>query len=455
MNELGRDIVLGKVPPQSIEAEMSVLGAMLMEKEAITRAVEQISEDVFYREAHRKIFTAILNLFDRNEPVDLVTLTEELSKRGELEEVGGATYLATVLNSVPSAANIDYYSKIVKEKAVLRGLINAGTVILSMAYQAEGEASEILDQAERLIFGVIQRKVSRDFVPLREMLYDTFEAIETLYKDKRAITGIPSGFIDFDIKTSGFQPSDLIIIAGRPSMGKTSFALNIAQYVGAKRDKPKPTPVAIFSLEMSKEQLVQRILCSEARVDAIKLRTGYLGETDWPKLTTAAGVLNEAEIYIDDTPSISILELRAKARRLKASHDIHLIIIDYLQLMQGPAKSESRQQEISDISRSLKSLARELNVPIIALSQLSRAVETRGGERRPQLSDLRESGALEQDADLVAFIYRPELYHPERAADKGIAEVIIGKQRNGPTDTVKLAFIKEYTKFENLTRTEK
>lgn len=442
--------LIPKVPPQSQEAEMSILGAMLMEKEAINKAVEGISADSFYKEAHKRIFEAILSLFDKNEPADLVTLTEELKGRGELDMVGGVGYLATILNSVPTAANIDYYIKIVKDKAALRGLINAATKIVTMAYQGEGEVSDLLDEAERLIFNVVERKAARDFIQLRQMLPDTFKAIEALYKEKRSITGVPSGFIDFDSMTSGFQISDLIIIAGRPSMGKTSFVLNIAQYVGAKRDRPHTYPVAIFSLEMNKEQLVQRMLCAEARVDARKLRTGYLGEADWPKLTTAAGILNEADIFIDDTPAISILELRAKARRLKSAQDIRLIIIDYLQLMQGGARVESRQQEISEISRSLKSLARELNVPIIALSQLSRAVETRGGERRPQLSDLRESGALEQDADLVAFIYRPEVYNPER--DKGIAEVIIGKQRNGPTGVVKLAFIREYTRFESLAR---
>lgn len=448
------DPVLEKVPPQSPEAEISVLGAMLMDKEAINRAVEQISPDSFYKEVHRKIFAAILGLFEKNEPADLVTLTEELRERGQLEESGGAGYLATILNSVPTAANIDHYLKIVKDKAALRGLINAATNIVTMAYRGEGEASDLLDQAERLIFNVVQRKISGNFSRLKEMLPDTFKAIEALYKDKTTITGVPSGFTRFDAMTSGFQTSDLIIIAGRPSMGKTSFALNVAQYVGAKRDGPGSLAVAIFSLEMSKEQLVQRMLCAEARVDASKLRTGYLGEADWPKLTTAAGILNEADIFIDDTPAISILELRAKARRLTSSQDIRLIIVDYLQLMQGGAKTESRQQEISEISRSLKSLARELSVPIIALSQLSRAVETRGGERRPQLSDLRESGALEQDADLVAFIYRPEVYHPNRDQDRGIAEVIIGKQRNGPTGIVKLAFIREYTRFENLATVE-
>jgi replicative DNA helicase len=432
-----------KLPPQSLEAEMAVLGAMLMEKEAIYKAVEMVSEETFYKDAHRKIFRAILSLFDKNEPVDLVTLTEKLKETGNLDEVGGPGYLATILNSVPTAANIDYYLKIIQDKALLRALLTAATNIVEMSYQQEGEAFEILDKAEQMIFNLVQRKTTKSFVPLKELLHDSFEVIEALYAKKRIVTGVPSGFKEFDVLTSGFQPSDLIIIAGRPSMGKTSFALNIAQNVGVR----ERLPVAIFSLEMSKEQLVQRMLCAEARVDAIKLRTGYLSESDWPRLTTAAGVLNEAEIFIDDTPAISDLELRAKARRLKASHDIKLIIVDYLQLMKTKRKTENRQQEIAEISRSLKSLARELNVPLIALSQLSRAVEARQ-ERRPQLSDLRESGALEQDADLVAFVYRRERYHPEE--DKGIAEIIVGKQRNGPTGVVKLAFIKEYARFENL-----
>lgn len=427
---------------------MAVLGSMLMDKEAIYKAIETISEDVFYKEAHRKIFRAIISLFEKNEPVDLITLTERLKERGELNEVGGAGYLATILNSVPTAANIDHYLKIVMDKALLRNLINAATNIIEMGYRGEGEASEIVDRAEQMIFNLVQRKTTRGFVSLKEMLHDSFEAIEALYAKKRPITGIPSGFRDFDVLTSGFQPSDLVIIAGRPSMGKTSFVLNIAQNVGVR----ERLPVAIFSLEMSKEQLVQRMLCAEARVDAVKLRTGYLSESDWPRLTMAAGVLSEANIFIDDTPAISDLELRAKARRLKASHDIKLIIVDYLQLMRGRGKAENRQQEIAEISRSLKSLAREINIPLIALSQLSRAVEARQ-ERRPQLSDLRESGALEQDADLVAFVYRRERYHPEE--DKGIAEIIIGKQRNGPTGTVKLAFIKEYTRFENLAHGER
>ncbi|MEW6607620.1 MAG: replicative DNA helicase [bacterium] len=442
------EAIAEKIQPQSIEAEVSVIGAMLMDKDAICKAVEVLSEDAFYKTTHRKIYSAILDLFERNEPVDLVTLTNELKRKGELGNVGGPLYLTTILNSVPTAANVEYYIRIVNEKAVIRGLIAAATEIVSMAYQQTEDVSQMLDNAEQLIFNIVQRKISRDFVHIGEMLHDSFEMIENLYAKKTYVTGIPTGFVDLDILTSGFHPSDLIIIAGRPSMGKSSLALNIAQYASTR----EKIPVGIFSLEMSKEQLVQRTLCSEARVDAQKLKTGYLGEADWPKLTTAAGILADAPLYIDDTPAIPILEIRAKARRLKAKYNIGLILVDYLQLVQGRMQIDNRQQEISEISRSLKSLARELNIPIIALSQLSREVEKRG-DRKPQLSDLRESGAIEQDADVVAFVYREEYYKPT-PENEGIAEVIIGKQRNGPIGTVKLAFIKKYTRFENLAKVE-
>lgn len=433
-----------KLPPQSVEAEMSVLGAMLLDKNGIAKALEILSEDAFYKDAHAKIYSSIVDLFDKNEPVDLVTLTDNLKKDGLLEAVGGVSYLATILNSVPTAANIEYYAQIVQNKAISRKLISTCTEIINSAYAETGEVNQLLDKAEQLIFNIITRKVSQDFVSVADMLHDSFETIEKLYADRHNITGVPSGFIEFDKITSGFQPSDLIIIAGRPSMGKSSFCLNIAQYVGTKAKMP----VAIFSLEMSKDQLVQRLLCAEARVKSTNLRSGFLQESDWPKLTTSAGILSESSIYIDDTPNISILELRTKSRRIKAKHNIEIIIIDYLQLMQGRRGIENRQQEISEISRSLKALARELSIPIIALSQLSRAVEGRS-DRRPQLSDLRESGAIEQDADLVAFIYRPEYYNPT-PENEGLAEIIVGKHRHGPTNTFKLAFIKEYTKFENL-----
>lgn len=440
-----QSVVYEKIPPHSLEAEISTLGAMMMEREAILRVIEILNEDAFYWDAHKRIWAAILNLCEKNEPVDLVTLTEQLRKDGNLSEVGGASYLAQILNSVPTAANVEQYARIVAEKGTLRKLISSATEIVSLGYQGEGDVSIILDRAEKLIFDVVQRKISRDFVPISSMLHDSFEEIERLYAHKGYVTGVPSGFIDLDVKTSGFQPSDLIIVAGRPSMGKSSLCLNITQYVGARNHMP----VAIFSLEMSREQLVQRMLCSEARVSAHKLRTGFLSEADWPRLTTAAGILSEAPIFIDDTPAIQIIELRAKARRIKARENVALIVIDYLQLMHGRGRVENRQQEISEISRSLKALAKELGIPIIALSQLSRAVEVRGGTKRPQLSDLRESGAIEQDADLVAFVYREEYYNPTEETE-GIAEIIIGKQRNGPTGVVKLRFFKEYTRFENL-----
>ncbi|MDI6786115.1 MAG: replicative DNA helicase [bacterium] len=433
-----------KLPPQSIEAETSVLGAMLLDKNAISSVIEVLNEDAFYKDAHAKIYKSIINLFDKNEPVDLVTLSDNLKKEGVLEAVGGVSYLATILNSVPTAANIEHYAQIVQNKAISRKLISTCTEIINSSYAETGEVNQLLDNAEQLIFNIVSRKVSHDFVSVADMLHDSFETIEKLYADRHNITGVPSGFIDLDKITSGFQPSDLIIIAGRPSMGKSSFCLNIAQYVGTKAKMP----VAIFSLEMSKDQLVQRLLCAEARVKSTNLRSGFLQESDWPKLTTSAGILSESSIFIDDTPGISILELRTKSRRIKAKYNIEMIIIDYLQLMQGRKGIENRQQEISEISRSLKALARELSIPIVALSQLSRAVEGRS-DRRPQLSDLRESGAIEQDADLVAFIYRPEYYNPT-PENEGIAEIIIGKHRHGPTENFKLAFIKEYTKFENL-----
>jgi len=439
-----------KIPPQSIEAEMSMLGAMLMDKDAIGSAIELIEDDYFYRGVHQRIYQAIISLYEKNEPVDIVTLSEQLQHNNELASVGGSVYLTALLNSVPTAANIKYYAKIVQDKALLRKLITVATNIVTMGYEGGEDVTNVLDQAERMIFDVVQKKITREFVPLEAILHDSFELIEKLYKQKEHVTGVPSGFVDLDKYTSGFQPSDLIIIAGRTSMGKTSFALNIAMNAAIK----SKVPAGIFSLEMSKEQLVQRVLCAEARVDANKLRTGYLSESDWPKLTTAAGVLAEAPIYIDDTPSLSVLEIRAKARRLKARHNIGLIIVDYLQLARGTSSRgrDNRQQEVSEISRSLKSLAREINAPVIALSQLSRAPEART-DKKPMLSDLRESGAIEQDADLVMFVYREEYYKPTEE-NQGIAEIIIGKQRNGPTGTVKLAFINRFTRFENLERVE-
>ncbi|MFA4984727.1 MAG: replicative DNA helicase [Candidatus Omnitrophota bacterium] len=442
------DTILEKLPPQNLEAEMAVLGSMLMDENAIAVAIESLETDSFYKDNHRRIFSAILDLYNNNRAVDLITLTDELKKKGILEDVGGVSFLTGLINTVPTAANISHYVKIVKGKAILRALINNATRVISLCFESEGNIDEVVDRAENLIFEVRDRKPQGAHSYLKDIIKDNIETIDILYQKKSHVTGIATGFVDFDIKTAGLQPSDLIVIAGRPSMGKSAFAINIAEYAGVV-DK---VPIAIFSLEMSKHQLVQRMLCSHARVDAHKVRTGYLATSDWPKLTAAAGKLSEAPIFIDDTPAISVMELRAKARRLKSQHDIKLIILDYMQLMRGIGSSESRQQEISEISRSLKALARELSVPLIAISQLSRAVESRT-DHRPQLSDLRESGAIEQDADVVVLILREEYYSPT-SDNQGVAEVNIAKQRNGPVGSVKLSFIKEYTRFENAARLE-
>ena len=435
--------VLEKIPPQNVEAETSVLGAMLFEAEVVPLAIEILNESYFYLDSHRKIFNCVISLFDKNQPADLVTVTEELRKRKQLEEVGGATYLAQLTASVPTAANFEQHAKIIKEKGLLRQLIQVATKIVQESYDTGSEVSEVLDHAEHLIFELGQRQVEGNFIQLKEIIKDSIETIDQLYQRKEHVTGIASGFHEFDIRTAGLQPSDLIIIAGRPSMGKSAFTASICEHAGVVLQKP----VAFFSLEMSKEQLVQRMLCSHARVDAQKVRTGYLSHTDWPKLTSAAGKLSEAPIYIDDTPVMTALEVRAKARRLKAQYGIELVVVDYLQLMRGTASSENRQQEISEISRSLKALARELRVPVIAVSQLSRAVENRTGNR-PQLSDLRESGAIEQDADVVVFLYREEYYRPTEE-NRNKSEAIIAKQRNGPTGSIDLLFLKEWTRFEN------
>ena len=438
--------LLDKIPPQNLEAEMAVIGSMLLDEEAISIAVETLDGESFYKNSHRKIFEAILELYSLNKPVDLITLTNELKRINVLDEVGGQSFLAVLANAVPTSANISHYVSIVKEKSILRSLINNSTRIVSMCYESEGNINEVVDNAEKFIFEISDKKTQGGFIPLKELIKDSIETIDQLYQKKQHVTGVPTGYVDFDIKTAGLQPSDLIIIAGRPSMGKSALALGVAEYAGTV----EKIPTAIFSLEMSKEQLVQRMLCAHAKVDAHKVRTGYLSTSDWPRLTAAAGKLSESPIYIDDTPGISVMELRAKARRLKMHHDIKLIILDYLQLMRGSGGIENRQQEISEISRSLKALARELNVPLIAISQLSRAVESRT-DHRPQLSDLRESGAIEQDADLVVLLLREEYYNPS-PDNQGIAEVIISKQRNGPVGSLKLAFIKEYTRFENISR---
>ncbi|MDQ3421080.1 MAG: replicative DNA helicase [Acidobacteriota bacterium] len=435
--------------PHNLEAEKSVLGAILIQNEAFNHAAELIDSKDFFRNAHTRIFEKMVVLSERGDAIDFITLKEELSKSGELDSVGGPAYIASLADGVPRSANVEYYAKIVKEKSTLRSLIHSANKILVEAYEAEQEPDLLLDEAERSIFAIAEDRIRAGFVPLRDLVQTSFAQIEKLQQQKGMITGVPTGFIDLDEMTSGLQPSDLVLVAARPSMGKTSFVLNIAQHIGTSTDMT----VGFFSLEMSKEQLFMRMLTSEARIDAHRFRTGYLNEKDYGRLSHALGTLAEAKVFIDDTASIGVLEMRAKARRLKAEHGLHMIIIDYIQLMQGRGRFESRQAEIASISRSLKGLAKELNVPIVALSQLSRASETRA-DHRPQLSDLRESGALEQDADVVMFIYRAEQYRDAdgnpNTEEQGTAEIIIGKQRNGPIGTAKLAFIKEHTRFENL-----
>ena len=439
--------VFQKTLPQNMEAEQAVLGGILIDNEAIHQVLEIIEVEDFYKESHRKIFLVFLELYEQNQPIDLVTVCEALQKKQQLEEVGGATFLASLVEVIPTASNIAYYAKIVKEKSILRKLITRATYIINQCVAPTDEnIEEILDRAEQTIFEVSQERIQTSYYSLKDVIKSTFQTIQSITQKDSYITGIPTGFIDFDRLTSGFQPSDLIIIAGRPSMGKTAFALNIAANAASKHK----IPVGIFSLEMSKEQLTTRMLCAEAKVDSQKLRSGFLAEHDWQLLIEAASVLSEAPIFIDDTPAISVLELRAKARRLKSEHNISLIIIDYLQLMKGKGGNERREQEISEISRSLKALAKELNIPVVALSQLNRKVEDREN-KRPRLADLRESGAIEQDADLIAFLYRDEVYNQrEDNPNRGMAELIIGKHRNGPVGKIKLAFLEKYTSFENL-----
>ena len=434
-----------RVPPQNIEAEQAVLGAMLIKKEAILEVLEILRPDDFYREAHRIVFEAMLELSGNDEAVDLVTLTEQLRKSGTLEKIGGLPFITQLANMVPTAANVAYHAKIVKEKAELRNLINAATEIAGAAYEDTDDVANIMDEAEKKILAVANRQNGGVFEPMKNIVMRTFERINVLYESRGGLTGISSGFKDLDKLTSGLQKSDLILVAARPSMGKTAFTLNIASYCGLHNNT-----VAFFSLEMSKEQLMQRMLCSEGGIDASRLRTGQLDEGEWNHLVETADRLSRAPIFIDDTAGITVMELRSKARRLKAEHGLDLIVIDYLQLMQGrPNRNgDNRQQEISEISRSLKALARELDVPVIALSQLSRSVESRQ-IKKPMLSDLRESGSLEQDADIVMFLYRED-YYDKDTENKNITEVIIAKHRNGPVDSISLFFQKEFTKFRDL-----
>ncbi|HHZ19977.1 MAG TPA: replicative DNA helicase [Firmicutes bacterium] len=438
-----------RIPPQNLEAERSTLGSMLLDKEAIFRAMEILRPEDFYKEAHRIIFQAVVSLANRNEAVDLVTVTEELRQKNQLEDVGGVPYLTSLVNAVPTAANVEFYARIVEEKALLRGLIQTATEIVNQGYEGAEEVEKIIDQAEQAIFNVAQRRTTRGYTLLKDTLNEAFEKIEKIFESKGGVTGIPTGYSDFDRYTAGLQPSDLIILAARPSMGKTTFALNIAQYAAVEMR----IPTVIFSLEMSKEQLAMKLLCAEAGVDNQRIRTGALTDADWPRLSRALGRLSEARMYIDDTPGVSVMEVRAKARRIKAEEGLGLVIIDYLQLMQGRAKAESRQQEVSEISRGLKALARELSVPIIALSQLSRAVEQRT-VKIPTLADLRESGSLEQDADIVLFLYRDDYYNPE-TEKKNITELIIAKHRNGPLGSVEFFFQKDCSKFVGMERFRK
>ena len=435
-----------RLPPQAVEAERAVLGAMMLGEDAVGKVVEALDDTCFYRDAHRKVFDAVISLYEQGEPADLVTVREALKGAGNLDAVGGEVYLAGLLDEVATTANVEHYARIVLESAIKRKLIGTLTGVITDAYDAGEDAVDLLDRAEQTIFNLSERRLRKGARSLEEILHTTFELIERAHQRKGGLSGVPTGFSVLDERLAGLQPSDLIILAGRPSMGKTAFALNVARNVAVDGD----LPVAFFSLEMSSHQLAQRMLCAEARLDFHAVRTGRLPPTDWQKLSMSVGRLADGPIYIDDTASMGVLEFRAKARRLKAEHNIGLIILDYLQLMTGPRSAESRQIEITMISRALKALAKELDVPVVALSQLSRAVETRGGDHRPQLSDLRESWALEQDADVVLFMYREEYYRPDKTEARGRADVIIGKQRNGPVGTIPLVFHSEYARFDNL-----
>ena len=436
---------LGKIPPNDVESEQAVIGSMLTDKEAVSAAIEVLKPEDFYREDNRTIFEAILNLYGRSEPIDIITLKSELSSMGKFEAVGGLEYIAELPDKVPTTANVEQYIKIVEEKSVLRNLIKTANEIITLGYDQTQEVDGIIDGAEKKIFEVMQKKNQKGYTPIKDILVETFTELEQLYNQKQRITGVPTGFSDLDFRTSGLHNSDLILVAARPAMGKSAFALNIATNAAVRAK----VPVAIFSLEMSKEQMTSRILCSEAMVDSNKVRTGKIDDEEWSKLAAASGELSEANIYIDDTPGISIMEIRAKCRKMKIEKNIGLVVIDYLQLVQGSGKrGGSREQEIAEISRSLKILAKEINVPVIALSQLSRAPEQRP-DHRPMLSDLRESGSIEQDADIVMFLYRDDYYN-EDSEKKNIAEVILAKHRAGSTGTVELLWLGNYTKFANI-----
>ncbi len=435
--------------PWSQEAEQAVLGAMILDQDAALSAAELLEHGMFYKESHRRLFRSLVALTEQRVVIDHVTLRDELVRRQDLDAVGGMEYIAEVVDSVASAANLEHHARIVKDKSILRRLIEASTATITAAYDARLPTGEMVDQAEARIFKIGQERRQDGFTRIKEMLWPTMERIESLQKSGKKVTGVPSGFADLDEMTSGFQPSELVIVAARPSMGKTAFCLNIATQAAVEGHG-----VAIFSLEMSKDSLVQRMLCAEARVDSQAVRRGQLRDRDFTNLARAAGVLQQCPVWIDDTPAITLLEMRSKARRLKSEYNLGMIIVDYLQLMRSPEYADNRVQEVSDISRSLKALSRELEVPVVALSQLSRASEQRGGDRRPQLSDLRDSGAIEQDADLVLFIHRPEYYDREDESKRGLAEVMLSKNRNGPTGDVNLRFTREYTRFDNFSARE-
>jgi replicative DNA helicase len=443
------DLTLERKLPHNLEAERSVLGAILLDNQAFHPAIEVVDSADFFLDSHRRIFSRMIALSEENRAIDLITLHEELERAGELEAAGGSAYVSTLVDGVPRVSNVDHYARIVKQKALLRNLINASNNIINQAFEGQEEADEVLDQAEGAIFSLAEERIKVGLLPLRDIAR-TLD-LDALFERRQHITGLETSFTDFDNLTSGLQPAELIIIAGRPGMGKTALSLNIAQHAAAQLEKP----VAVFSLEMAREALLHRMLCAEARVDSHKFRSGFLNREEMRRLTQALGRLAAAPLYIDDSPGLNVLELRAKCRRLQAERGLALIVVDYMQLMSGRGRFENRNQEISSISRGLKALAKEIRVPVIAVSQLSRAPEQRGGDHRPQLSDLRESGSIEQDADVVAFIFRPEVYRdPDTVSeeDRGRAELIIAKQRNGPTGKVNLAFLREFTRFENLLR---